>query len=273
MGTRGPVVSFHAHPTTRPSSRPVRWRAPVAEGHRVVLVLATSGESGLARGAPDAEELGRRRGEEFRASAAAIGARWSCWATRTRDGLRRPGARASRSPRTWTRMPLPRSWPRSCAEVLTSSRRTTLATATPTTSRCTGWARSAARLTGTRSSSRRRWTGKCRCGSHACCGDCPPSCRCPACPAMEDAFTARAALTHRVEGSTGRWRRRSGRCVTPATGADRGVRTVALLLRLPAPCVGGCWGPSGSRGGRPQAPGAPLIDDVFASLRRGEATG
>jgi LmbE family N-acetylglucosaminyl deacetylase len=81
------------------------------------------------------------------------------------------------------------------------------------------------------------------------------------------AYTPRAALTHRVDV------RRYADAKRAAMGAhgsqasaDEGLRTLALLLRLPRPVFRWALGHEWfvERGRRP---GAPLLDDVFASLR------
>ena len=68
------IVAFHAHPDDEALLTAGTMARASAEGHRVVLVLATDGGAGLA-----AEELrrdgslGRRRLEEARESSAALG--------------------------------------------------------------------------------------------------------------------------------------------------------------------------------------------------------
>lgn len=67
------LISFHAHPDDESLLTAGTLAKAVADGHRVVLVMATSGEAGLTDGPSDPEALARRRREELRASAAAIG--------------------------------------------------------------------------------------------------------------------------------------------------------------------------------------------------------
>ncbi len=65
------LVSFHAHPDDEALLTGGTLARAAAEGHRVVLVVATSGESGLT--SPRlSKDLGRRRQEELRRSAAAL---------------------------------------------------------------------------------------------------------------------------------------------------------------------------------------------------------
>jgi LmbE family N-acetylglucosaminyl deacetylase len=72
----GTLVCFHAHPDDESISTAGVMAAAAADGHRVVLVVATLGEEGevpdgfLAEG----ESLGERREAETRASAQIIGA-------------------------------------------------------------------------------------------------------------------------------------------------------------------------------------------------------
>jgi len=73
-GDRFTVVSFHAHPDDEALLTAGTLATVAAQGHRVVIVLATSGEAGLAAGGPTAIELGRRREAELAASARSLGA-------------------------------------------------------------------------------------------------------------------------------------------------------------------------------------------------------
>ncbi|MEO9236544.1 MAG: PIG-L family deacetylase, partial [Jatrophihabitantaceae bacterium] len=66
------LVSFHAHPDDEALLTAGTLARAAAEGHRVVLVVATSGEAGLAATAPGAALAASRRAE-LHASAAAIG--------------------------------------------------------------------------------------------------------------------------------------------------------------------------------------------------------
>ncbi|MFI5915956.1 PIG-L family deacetylase [Dactylosporangium sp. NPDC051541] len=64
------LVAFHAHPDDETLLTGGTLARAAAEGHRVVLVTATLGESGLADGASD---LGSRRHAELLAAAEALG--------------------------------------------------------------------------------------------------------------------------------------------------------------------------------------------------------
>jgi LmbE family N-acetylglucosaminyl deacetylase len=69
------VVSFHAHPDDEALLTGGTLAKAAAVGHRVVLVTATDGGAGLAAaGLRDDGELGRRRIEELKQAATAIGA-------------------------------------------------------------------------------------------------------------------------------------------------------------------------------------------------------
>jgi len=81
------------------------------------------------------------------------------------------------------------------------------------------------------------------------------------------AYLPRAALTHRVDVRRHLAAKKASLAAhTSQTTGGRGVRTVALLLRLPTPLLRRAIGWEWFREhGRP--PGDPLLDDVFASLR------
>ncbi|TQS46876.1 PIG-L deacetylase family protein [Cryptosporangium phraense] len=64
------VVAFHAHPDDEALLTGGTLARAAAEGHRVVLVVATVGEAGLASAG---DGLGRRRWRELQRSAAALG--------------------------------------------------------------------------------------------------------------------------------------------------------------------------------------------------------
>ena len=68
------LVAFHAHPDDEALLTSGTLARAAAEGHRVVVVVATDGDLGLASDAYAADgRLGARRLEELRASAAALG--------------------------------------------------------------------------------------------------------------------------------------------------------------------------------------------------------
>jgi LmbE family N-acetylglucosaminyl deacetylase len=68
------VVSFHAHPDDEALLTSGTLARAAADGHRVVIVVATAGEAGLTRDDWAADGLGSRRQAELAQSARAIGA-------------------------------------------------------------------------------------------------------------------------------------------------------------------------------------------------------
>ena len=66
------LVSFHAHPDDEALLTAGTLARAAAEGHRVVLVVATGGEAGLSDG-PSGPGLADRRADELDRSAAALG--------------------------------------------------------------------------------------------------------------------------------------------------------------------------------------------------------
>jgi LmbE family N-acetylglucosaminyl deacetylase len=67
------LVSFHAHPDDEVLLTGGTLARAAAEGHRVVLVVATDGEAGLAAGSSAGADLGRTRAAELARSAQALG--------------------------------------------------------------------------------------------------------------------------------------------------------------------------------------------------------
>jgi LmbE family N-acetylglucosaminyl deacetylase len=55
------LVAFHAHPDDEALLTAGTLARAAAEGHRVVLVVATAGEAGLVAGGATGAVLGRRR--------------------------------------------------------------------------------------------------------------------------------------------------------------------------------------------------------------------
>ena len=68
------IVSFHAHPDDEALLTSGTLARAADEGHRVVIVVATAGEAGLAREDWSTSDLGARRRMELEESARAIGA-------------------------------------------------------------------------------------------------------------------------------------------------------------------------------------------------------
>jgi LmbE family N-acetylglucosaminyl deacetylase len=67
------LVAFHAHPDDEALLTAGTLARAAAEGHRVVLVVATAGEAGLVAGGGTGPALATRRRAELEASAAALG--------------------------------------------------------------------------------------------------------------------------------------------------------------------------------------------------------
>lgn len=67
------LVAFHAHPDDEALLMAGTLARAAAEGHRVVLVVATAGEAGLVRGGTTGPALASRRVAELQRSAAALG--------------------------------------------------------------------------------------------------------------------------------------------------------------------------------------------------------
>ena len=134
------LIAFHAHPDDEALLTAGTMARAAAEGHRVVLVVATDGDLGLAASTYAGDgHLGERRLAELRASADHLGVARVEHLGYADSGLGPelypdpPGAPGSRGPPT-TR--LPGGWRRSCARrVRTCSSPTTATAATgiPTT--------------------------------------------------------------------------------------------------------------------------------------------
>jgi LmbE family N-acetylglucosaminyl deacetylase len=104
------LVSFHAHPDDEVLLTGGTLAQAAAAGHRVVLVVATDGEAGLAAQHEAGTDLGRTRVDELARSARALGC-----ARVVRLGLPDSGWRTAAGPETevFSRMPV-----RSAAERL-----------------------------------------------------------------------------------------------------------------------------------------------------------
>ena len=264
------LVTCHAHPDDEALLTGGTMAAAAAAGHRVVLVLATDGAAGLAAGAyGGAAELAGRRREEARRAAAALGVArvvflgWDdSGMAGAPSGLPRPFAAA---PVEEPARQLAAVLREESADVLTGydpaggyghpdhvqvhhvAARAAVLAGTPVLLEATvdrQLLRRALRLVG-------RLPGR-------------PAGFDPA--AVEHAYTARAELTHRVDVRrfTGAKRAAMAAHASQAS-ADRGTRTLQVLLRLPRPVfdrvVGREWFRQPGR-----VPAHPLLDDVFAGL-------
>ena len=137
------LVAFHAHPDDEALLSAGTLARAAADGHRVVLVLATSGDAGLVGDdvLDGAEDLGARRASEAQASADALGVARLVLLGYGDSGSDRPDSatdwpegsfRAAGSTRP------PTGWPPCSARkapTCSSPTTSTAGTATPTTSR------------------------------------------------------------------------------------------------------------------------------------------
>lgn len=264
------VVSFHAHPDDEALLTGGTLARLAAEGHRVVVVVATSGDSGLAAGHPDPQTLGRVRLGELEESAMALGVvRVVCL------GHRDSGSRA---PRADGEAAFSTLAPGVVAAELAAVLREEGADVLTTYDAAGGYGHPdhvqvhrvgalAADLAGTplvleASFDRdvilrvtrvlRRLSG---------------TLRMPFLPDMGDAFTPRSLLTHRVDVRPHLDAKVAAlRAHASQAGADDGVRTIRVLLGLPRPLRRRVLGTEWFREvGR--APGDRLHDDVLLSLR------
>jgi LmbE family N-acetylglucosaminyl deacetylase len=271
------LVSFHAHPDDEALLTGGTLARAAADGHRVVIVTATAGEAGLT-GLTDAAAAGpralaRHRLEELRRSAEALGcARVEVlgWP----DSGSGPG-----SPVAPGATPtFAQADPRGPAERLAAILREEAADVLTVYDEHGGYGHPdhvqvhrvgilAAELAGTpvvleatvdrallqRAAAVMRWIPGLS-------GLVPAS-------RFATSYLPRSALTHQVDVRRQLTAKKASLAAHASqTTGGRGVRTVALLLRLPDPLLGPVLGREWFRErGRP--PGGELLDDVFASLR------
>ncbi len=287
---RRTLVSFHAHPDDEALLCAGTLARAAAEGHRVVLVLATAGEAGLAATA-HATDLGERRRRELDASAAALGVARVVvlgYADSGWSGAPPPAPEAG--PPAEPRVGSDRAdTPFSCApveqvaaelaRVLAEERADVLTTydaaggyGHPDHVQVHRVGLRAAELAGTpvvleATVDRRALLRAVRLLSVL--GRVLPL---PAIPDLRAAYTDPADLTHCVDVRDVLDAKRAAmRAHASQAGGDQGVRTLQLLLRLPRPLARRVLGREWFREvGR--VPGGPPLDDVLASLRAGPIT-
>jgi len=263
------LVVFHAHPDDEALLTAGTMARAAAAGHRVVLVVATAGEAGLARGGAG-PLLARRRLAELRRSSAALGC-----ARLEVLGYADSGLHGEvDSPAAFCRADVEDVAAR-LAELLVEESADVLTVYDP----AGGYGHPdhvqvhrvgvrAAQLAGTptvleATVDRTALQRVLRFVRHL------PGLPDQFAPEHFDrAFTSREALTHRVDvRSVLAAKRAALQAHASQAGSDTGTRTLAVLLRLPAPlfrlALGREW--YVERGRRP---GGPLLDDVFASVRR-----
>ncbi len=271
---RRTLVSFHAHPDDEALLTGGTLAKAAAAGHRVVLVTATGGGAGLAAARlGSGDELARRRVEELQRAAAALGVesvRLLGYADSGLDG-NAPGDTFMRADREVAAARLAAVLRDVDADVLTTYDAAG-GYGHPDHVRVHAVGRLAASMAGTpvvleatidRDLLRRalrvmRWLGAGR--------------RLPVLPVAQ-AFTPRAELTHRVDvRAQAAAKHAAMRAHVSQATADDGDRTLAFLLRLPAPVfravVGREWFVQVGL-----APAGRLLDDIFARDDRDEGDG
>jgi LmbE family N-acetylglucosaminyl deacetylase len=264
------LVCLHAHPDDEALLTGGLIARAAAEGHRVVLVVATRGEAGLTDASRGAG-LGDRRARELDTAAAALGVHQVRWLGYADSGM--AGARSGHVA-AFADADVEQAAERLAtilrsehADVLTvydaeggyghpdhvqvhrvGVRAAELA-GTPVVLEATvdrDALRRVARLLGRVPLLSRRW----------------------AIPPLDRAYTPRAELTHEVDVRPYLAAKRAALAAHASqSGADDEVRSVAVFLRLPRPLFARVFGREWySERGRPAGP--PLRDDVFASVRR-----
>jgi LmbE family N-acetylglucosaminyl deacetylase len=262
------LVSFHAHPDDEALLCGGTLARAAADGHRVVLVVATSGEAGLTAGGVHGEELARRREAELEASANALGVARTVVLGYADSGMHGECG----GDEAFGRAPVEAA-ARRLADVLEEERADVLTVYDP----AGGYGHPdhravhvvgvrAAELAGTpvvleATVEREAISRVVRVLRRL------P--RMPSGLAEQDfgaAFTPRAQITHRVDVRRHLDAKRAALAAHASQqSGDPGTRTVALLLRLPRPlqraALGREWFVERGR------PAGPSVDDVFASLR------
>lgn len=267
------LVAFHAHPDDEALLTGGTLARAAAEGHRVVIVTATAGEAGLSGSPEGSPSLAERRIAELRRSAAALGC-----ARVELLGYPDSGSTADRPAEPGTPVGFARLDPREPAERLAALLREERADVLTVYDEHGGYGHPdhvqvhrvgvlAAALAGTpvvleatvdrallqRVARVMRWIP-------GLAGLVPES-------RFATAYLPRAELTHRVDVRAHlRAKKASLAAHASQTTGGRGVRTVALLLRLPDGLLRRVLGQEWYRE-RGRAPGHALLDDVFASLR------
>jgi LmbE family N-acetylglucosaminyl deacetylase len=264
------IVSFHAHPDDEALLTAGTLARAVAEGHRVVIVVATAGGAGLTSTAWVGDRLGRRRTAELRASAAAIGAARVEVLGYPDSGLdSRPAGPTPFSELAVEPLAI------ELAEILREESADVLTGydarggyGHPDHVQVHRVAARAAELAGTPILLEATVDRTLLAWAVSVLRRASRVAPMPELPDMANAFAPRSAITHRVDVRA-QWaaKHASLRAHTSQTvGDDGGVRTLALLLRLPRPLsrlvLAHEWF---IEVGRPA--GRRKLDDVFASVR------
>lgn len=263
------LVAFHAHPDDEALLTAGTLARAAAEGHRVVLVVATAGEAGLVRGGRTGPALATRRRAELDRSAQALGVARVEILEYADSGMHAEAGGEQAFARADVDVAAAR-----LAEILIEESADVLTIYDP----AGGYGHPdhvqvsrvgirAAKLAGTLSvleatvdrSALQRVLRLVH--------------RLPGFPADFDparfdrAYTARADLTHCVDVRRFAAAKRASMAAhVSQAGADEGTRTLAVLLRLPQPlfrlALGREWYVE-----RTRTPGPQLLDDVFATVR------
>ena len=265
------LVSFHAHPDDEALLTGGTLARAAADGHRVVLVVATAGEAGAAEVA--GARLGVVRRRELEESARALG-------VARVEVLGYPDSGSSPAKVTGSQegTPFALTDPESVAErlaaILTEERADVLTSydarggyGHPDHLQVHRVARLAAALAGTpvvlEATVDRRLISAAVTLLRVL-GRVLPV---PQLPRAESLYTASAALTHEVDVRPFLTQKRRALAAHASQASGGGTRTLSLLLRLPGPVARRVLGREWFREiGRP--PGPTRVDDVFATLRR-----
>ena len=111
----GTLVCFHAHPDDEAISTGGTIARAAAEGHRVVLVLATNGEWGESPADLGDQTLLERRRDEVAASAAALGVARIVWLGYEDSGM--TGWAQNTNPGSFLQAPLDEAAERLAADI------------------------------------------------------------------------------------------------------------------------------------------------------------
>ncbi len=266
------IVSFHAHPDDEALLTAGTLARAAAAGHRVVLVVATSGEAGATAGSSSGQGLATRREAELHDSAASIGVARVVLLGHADSGLHL-GQRTDDGRPAFADLDA-----RDVAIELAAVLREEAADVLTTYDAAGGYGHPdhvqvhqvglmASRMAGTRvvleaTVDRElllRATRVLRTGARLV--------NLPYLPDFRTAFTPHAEITHRVDVRPHLDAKvRALRAHASQATGDEGVRTLALLLRLPRGVRRRVLGTEWFREvGR--APGLIPLDDIFATLR------
>ncbi|GAC1441523.1 MAG: PIG-L family deacetylase [Mycobacteriales bacterium] len=263
------LVAFHAHPDDEALLTAGTLARAAAEGHRVVLVVATAGEAGLVRGGRTGPALASRRRAELDRSALALGV-----ARVEVLGYADSGMYAEAGgDQAFSRVD-PAAAAARLAQILIEESADVLTIYDP----AGGYGHPdhvqvsrvgirAAELAGTPS------VLEATVDRTALQRVLRLVYRLPGIPAdfaphrFDGAYRDRATLTHSVDvRKFASHKRASMAAHASQAGADEGTRTLAVLLRLPGPVfrlvLGREWYVEHGR-----VPGRPLLDDVFTTVR------